>query len=70
MSKRHKWDSKVGTCIDDNIAQCVNCGMLKQMIRGKVAYFKNDTSRDWAGECDGKKEENRTSEPRLTGDLM
>jgi hypothetical protein len=49
---RHKWDSKVGTSVDDNIAKCIKCGTLKQTICGKVAYFRDDISLDWAGNCD------------------
>lgn len=48
---KHKWDSKVGTSVGGNIAKCVKCGTLKQTIRGRVAYFRNDTSKDWAGNC-------------------
>lgn len=54
--KRHKWDQPV---YGDNYyvnggrsAYCINCGCVKERIKGIITYFINDTVYDKAPPCD------------------
>lgn len=50
---RHKWNGKVGTTMDDLVVVCVNCGCVKQTVRGFPTYFIDDVCYDKkAPKCD------------------
>lgn len=51
----HKWSGKpIGNCNDYKGGLgvvCVNCGCVKEIIRGRITYFLNDTVTERAPKC-------------------
>lgn len=48
--KRHKCNIKVDKC--GVIGSCLNCGMVKEIISGRMTYFLDDNIKFTAGDCD------------------
>jgi len=40
-SKRHKWNGKASNLF---AVYCLKCGCVKEIVKGTVIYFKNDSS--------------------------
>ena len=47
-SIRHKWNGKAGNLF---AVYCLKCGCVKEIVKGTVIYFKNDSSYTRSPNC-------------------
>lgn len=49
-NKLHKWSGKIGR---NTTVACVKCECVKELIKGSITYFINDTVYHKAPKCEG-----------------